>query len=62
MKVALSWLQSYLINKPNWDMVFDRLTNAGIEIEGLTLEEDEDILELKVTPNRGDCLSVWGRK
>ncbi len=35
MKIALSWLEEYFIDKPNWDFVFDKLTGAGIEIEGI---------------------------
>ena len=60
MKVALNWLQSYLVDTPNWDIVFDKLTNAGIEVEGVEVDGVEEILELKITPNRGDCLSVMG--
>jgi phenylalanyl-tRNA synthetase beta chain len=56
MKISLNWLESYFVDKPDWDLVLDRLTHAGIEVEGL----DNGIAELKITPNRGDCLSVVG--
>ena len=61
MKIALSWLEEYIEEKPDWDLVFDKLTQAGIEIEGVEVDSlGEKIVELKITPNRGDCLSVKG--
>lgn len=35
MKVLLSWLEQYVDGKPNWDLVFDKLTQAGLEIESV---------------------------
>lgn len=65
MKLALSWLEEYFIDKPNWELIFNKLTSAGIEVEGvepvLSYSNIEDrVVELKITPNRGDCLSVVG--
>ncbi|MFN8770762.1 MAG: phenylalanine--tRNA ligase subunit beta [Neisseriaceae bacterium] len=66
MKVLLSWLDEYFIDKPNWDIVFDKLTQAGIEIEKIepinseTNGLEDKLIELKITPNRGDCLSILG--
>lgn len=66
MKIPLSWLEEYLINKPDWDLILDKLTYAGLEIENIeaiaaenNIKEDK-VVELKITPNRGDCLSVIG--
>lgn len=61
MKICLSWLASYLVEKPNWEMLLDKLTMAGIELEDISsYNEDDQVAVLKVTPNRGDCLSVAG--
>lgn len=44
--------------------IVERLTLSGIELEKIipAIEEDNysDILEFKITPNRGDCLSLKG--
>jgi phenylalanyl-tRNA synthetase beta chain len=36
------------------------LTMAGLEVEGLTEVAGDHVLEINVTPNRPDCLSVLG--
>ena len=60
MKLSLSWLDSYFSSKPDWDVIFDKLTMSGIEIENIEVVENDKIVEFKITPNRGDCLSVNG--
>jgi phenylalanyl-tRNA synthetase beta chain len=64
MRLSLNWIQSYFETTPNWDEVFEKLTNAGIEIEGIEAFNDNNIsdqvVEFKITPNRGDCLSLLG--
>ena len=36
MKVLLSWLDDCFITKPDWDIVWEKLTMAGIEIESIS--------------------------
>ena len=64
MRLSLNWIQSYFEITPNWDDVFEKLTNAGIEIEGIEAFNENNIsdqvVEFKITPNRGDCLSLSG--
>lgn len=36
MKLSLNYLEKHIIDKVNWDYVFEKLTYAGIEIEGFT--------------------------
>ena len=65
MKLSLNWLNNYLTDQVNWDDVLHKLTMAGIEIESVTsvniaADSSDKIIEFKVTPNRGDCLSVLG--
>lgn len=42
------------------DETAERLTMAGLEIEGIEDIGDDKVLEVNVTPNRPDCLSVLG--
>lgn len=35
MKLSLSWLESYFVKKPDWKIIWDKLTMAGIEVEGV---------------------------
>ncbi|MBP9742791.1 MAG: phenylalanine--tRNA ligase subunit beta [Burkholderiales bacterium] len=35
MKLSLNWLKSYFIEQPDWDLVWSKLTMAGIEVEGV---------------------------
>ncbi len=70
MKLSLNWLQSYINEPLDVEMVLERLTMAGIELESIeefSPEVDsqdanitDKIVEFKITPNRGDCLSVYG--
>ncbi|HLX52669.1 MAG TPA: phenylalanine--tRNA ligase subunit beta [Aquella sp.] len=60
MKLPISWLNSYFDTAPDWDDVFHKLTMAGVEVEGVEIVGNDKIVELKITPNRGDALSVLG--
>lgn len=60
MKLSINWLNTYFINTPNWDDIFHKLTMAGIEVEDIETVENDKIVEFKITPNRGDVLSVLG--
>ncbi len=58
MKISRSWLQTYFENPlPDVVVLSDALTFHAFEIERI----EGDILDVKVTPNRGhDCLSHRG--
>lgn len=66
MKVTLNWLKEFVEITSTAQELAAALTMAGLEVESLTrLEEPESgredwLLEIGVTPNRGDCLSVVG--
>lgn len=60
MKFSVNWLNSYFKNIPNWDDVFYKLTMAGIEVEGIEEDGLDKVVEFKITPNRGDALSIRG--
>ena len=55
MKVAYKHLISYIPSKPNIDEVSERFFQLGHEHE-----IDDEIFDMELTPNRGDCLSVHG--
>ena len=58
MKISRAWLQTYFDQElPDANALADALTFHAFEIESI----DGDILDVKVTPNRGhDCLSHRG--
>ncbi len=60
MKLSLNWLKSYVDLKLTTDDLAHRLTMAGLEVEGVHAAGADTVLELEITPNRPDCLSVWG--
>ena len=55
MKIVYSHLLNFLEKKPSLEELSDKLFQLGHEheIEG-------DVLDLEITPNRGDCLSLKG--
>lgn len=60
MKLSLNWLQDYIKEVSNWELILEKLTMAGIEVENIISTNNDQIVEFKITPNRGDCLSVYG--
>jgi phenylalanyl-tRNA synthetase beta chain len=60
MKLSYGWLKEWV--DVSWDAgeLGSRLTMAGFELEGLTTNAGDPILELNITPNRGDVMSVLG--
>ncbi|MBI1908648.1 MAG: phenylalanine--tRNA ligase subunit beta [Deltaproteobacteria bacterium] len=61
MKIPYSWLKEF-VPSLRWNpaQVSERLTATGFEIESLEKIGEETILEIAITPNRGDCLSILG--
>jgi phenylalanyl-tRNA synthetase beta chain len=60
MKLSYAWLKEW-VDVP-WDAseLGSRLTMAGFELEGIVTGAEDSILELNITPNRGDAMSVLG--
>ncbi len=59
MKISRNWLQTYF-DKPLPDafVLSDALTFHAFEIDGVERHGDDDILDVKITANRGhDCLN-----
>ncbi|HEV7449147.1 MAG TPA: phenylalanine--tRNA ligase subunit beta, partial [Candidatus Paceibacterota bacterium] len=62
MKVSKQWLDNFFdAPLPPAEALADALTFHAFEIDGIEQKEDDQILDVKVTPNRGhDCLSHRG--
>ncbi len=62
MKVSREWLQSFFDEElPKAEALADAFTFHAFEIEGMEKRNGDDILDVKVTANRGhDCLSHRG--
>ena len=60
MRIPVAWLNEYVPNNLSPRELADTLTDVGLEVEAIEQEADTVVLDIKVTPNRGDCLSVLG--
>jgi len=60
MKASYSWLSEYSEHKLSPRDLARRLTVSGLEVEGLVSQDGDWIMDVKVPPNRPDCLSHIG--
>lgn len=60
MKITLNWLKEYVNFDDTVDGLANRLTMSGFEVESVEKTKDDVVLDINVTPNRPDCLSVFG--
>lgn len=60
MLVSFNWLNEFIETGLGAEEMAHALTMAGLEVEGLEKLDDDYVLEVNVTPNRPDCLSVLG--
>lgn len=60
MKVPVSLLREFVAVPVEVPELVQRLTLGGFEVEEVLEVEGEKVLEINVTPNRGDCLSILG--
>jgi phenylalanyl-tRNA synthetase beta chain len=60
MRVPETWLREYC--NPDLDIagVEERLTMTGTKVEAIHRDGPEHVIELEITPNRPDCLGVYG--
>jgi phenylalanyl-tRNA synthetase beta chain len=60
MKASISWLTDYTkINLSTKDLMW-RMTEAGMTTESYQIIENEKVLDVEITPNRPDWLSIIG--
>ncbi len=60
MRVSFNWLKDYVDIRISPEAVAEKLTMAGLEVTSLTRIDADAIMEIEVTPNRADCLSIIG--
>ncbi|HEU4759705.1 MAG TPA: phenylalanine--tRNA ligase subunit beta [Dehalococcoidia bacterium] len=60
MRIPISWLTEYVPNDLPLRELADVLTNMGLEVEAIEDAAGAAVFDIKVTPNRGDCLSILG--
>jgi phenylalanyl-tRNA synthetase beta chain len=60
MKVPFSWLKDYIEGELELGKLTDSLTMVGLEVGGVEKFQDDVVLDLEITPNRADCLSLLG--
>lgn len=65
MKISYNWLKEYIRDLPEPHELAEKLTMAGLEVEGIgevwvEAGLKDYILDINVTPNRPDCLSIIG--
>jgi phenylalanyl-tRNA synthetase beta chain len=60
MKVTYNWLKDFVDIRISAQALADKLTMAGLEVTSLQERGGDFILEIEITSNRPDCLSVMG--
>jgi phenylalanyl-tRNA synthetase beta chain len=60
MKVLLSWLRDYVEIEKSAQEVAEILSNVGLPYEGIEYLENDAVIDVEVTSNRGDCLGYIG--
>jgi len=66
MKLTFNWLKEFVAFTGTPEELVQLLTMAGLEVESLSSLREPDtnredwLLEIAVTPNRGDCLGIAG--
>lgn len=60
MRVSLDWLRDFVSIYMTVEELAHALTMAGLEVEAVEKAGEDYVLEINVTPNRPDCLSVLG--
>lgn len=60
MKLNTRWLKEILPKIPVVSKLCDKLTSIGLEVDSIKKLKSESIIDIEITPNRSDCLSVYG--
>lgn len=60
MKISLQWINDYVKHGLKFEELIHRLTMAGLEVEEVIDAGHTKVLQMEITPNRPDCLSVLG--
>ena len=65
MQFSRNWLKEFIDLNLSTEDICSQLTMAGIEVDGYdsfnsSITGKDSIIKLDITPNRGDCFSVFG--
>ena len=60
MLVSYDWLKEFVEIPVGPELLAEKLTMAGFEVEGLEQVDGDTVFEVNITPNRPDCLSTLG--
>ena len=60
MRISFDWLKDFMDSKIEASKTQSFLTMSGLEIASSADIEGDHVMEIEVTPNRPDCLSVLG--
>ncbi|MHC4460297.1 MAG: phenylalanine--tRNA ligase subunit beta [Planctomycetota bacterium] len=60
MKISLNWLSDYIETGLAPEQIAEILSDLGLACEGIEHLDDDAVIDVEVTSNRGDCLSHIG--
>ena len=60
MKISLNWLHDYIETDLSAEQIAETLSDLGLPYEGIEHLADDAVIDVEVTTNRSDCLSIIG--
>ena len=60
MKLSLNWLNDYIDIGTDAEWIAATLSDLGFPVEGIEPLDNDTVLDVEVTSNRGDCLGHIG--
>ncbi|MCS5711905.1 phenylalanine--tRNA ligase subunit beta [Candidatus Berkiella aquae] len=60
MKFSEKWLREWVNPSLTTEQLSEQLTMAGLEVDSVEKTAQDTLIEVDLTPNRGDCLSILG--
>ncbi len=60
MKILLSWLNDYVQTALSAEQIAETLSNLGLPCEAIVHLDNDSVIDVEVTSNRGDCLGYIG--
>jgi phenylalanyl-tRNA synthetase beta chain len=60
MKISLNWLNDYIEIGLDTEEIAETLSDLGLPCEGIEHLDNDVVIDVEVTSNRGDCLSLLG--
>jgi len=60
MKISLNWLKDYIDTELAVEQIAQVLSDLGLDCEGIEYPGGDTVIDVEITSNRGDCLSLLG--